>query len=297
MKQLRSELSLVLGETLSRLECISEQSPWSLWSLYDGQGHPLPLVAKYFNIKGIATQEAYKLSMLARGSTVRIPTVFGLVVSQQQPQHEILLIQRMPGVPVEAPTRTPARWLQLQQQIVDALLAWHRTDSHGLAGNVDSTQENRWPAWYAQRVETLWATLSFMRPQGLTMEEWRMLFRSRQNLASLFEDFDDRCVLIHGNLSLSNMLKDACSDELLTFINPGTLLWAPREYELFRLGEEGLSETVLFHYLRQAPVNDGFIARRWFYTLWHEMEQLIQTGRFNRPRFDRAAHSLLPWLS
>jgi len=51
MEQLRSELSLVLGETLSRLDCISKQPDASLYSLYDQLGRSLPLVAKYYNAK------------------------------------------------------------------------------------------------------------------------------------------------------------------------------------------------------------------------------------------------------
>lgn len=297
MEHLRSELSLVLGETLSRLECISEQ-PWaSLYSLYDQQGHSLPLVAKYFNVKGVAAQEAYKLSMLAREGTLRMPAVYGLIVSQQQPQHEVLLIERMGGVSVEAPTRTPGRWFQLQDQIVEALLAWHRIDSHGLVGRVDSTQENNWVAWYAQRVEVLWATLGFMRFEELTMEDRRVLYRSRENLGNLLADFNEPCVLVHGNLSLNSMLKEAWSDQLLSMINPGMMLWAPREYELFRLCDEGLAESLLFHYLRQAPVAEGFVARRWLYRLWDEIDRLIHTGQFDKARFQQAANSLLPWLT
>ncbi|MDW8846541.1 YcbJ family phosphotransferase [Erwinia sp. MMLR14_017] len=297
MEHLRSELSLILGEPLSRLECISEQ-PWAnLYSLYDQQGYSLPLVAKYFNIKGVAAQEAYKLSMLARESALRMPAVYGLIVSQQQPQHEVLLIERMGGVSVEAPSRTPGRWLQLQDQIVEALLAWHRIDSHGLVGRVDSTQENNWVAWYAQRVEVLWSTLGFMRTEELTMENRRVLYRSRENLGNLLADFNDSCVLVHGNLSLSSMLKEAWSDQLLSMINPGMMLWAPREYELFRLCDEGLAESLLFHYLRQAPVAEGFVARRWLYRLWDEIDRLIHTGQFDKMRFQQAANSLLPWLA
>ena len=296
MEQLRSELSQVLGETLSRLECVSEQPYATLYSLYDRHGHSLPLVAKYFNIKGIASQEAYKLSMLARDSTIRMPTVYGMMLSQDPPVHEVLLIERMGGVSAEAPTRTPERWLQLQDQIVAALLAWHRIDSHGLVGHVDSSQENGWPAWYKQRVEVLWSTLGFMRTNLLSMDDHRLLFRCRQNLASLFEDFDDPCVLVHGNVTLRSMLKEAWSDQLLSMVSPGPILWAPREYDLFRLGTEGAGEALLFHYLRQAPVADGFISRRWLYTLWDETDRLIHTGRFNRQRFDFAAKSIGPWL-
>lgn len=296
MKQLLSELSTVLGETLSRLECISQQPYASLYSLYDGKGHSLPLVAKYYTARGIASQEAYKLSMLGRESTVRMPTVYGMMVSQQTPQHEVLLMERMGGVSVEAPTRTPERWLQLQDQIVAALLAWHRIDSHGLVGTVDSTQENNWPAWYKQRVEILWSTLGYMRPERLSMEDHRFLFRCRQSLCAFFTDFDDPCVLVHGNLSLQSMMKEAWSDQLLSMVNPGTILWAPREYELFRLCEEGQPEALLFHYLQRAPVAEGFIARRWLYMLWDEIDRLIHSGQFSRERFDLAMRSLQPWL-
>lgn len=297
MEQLRSELSLVLGEPLSRLECISQQAGARLYSLYDQQGHSCPLVAKYFNVKGSAAQEAYKLSMLARDSTVRLPSVLGLVVSQLPPQHEVLLLERMEGVPVKAPARTPQRWLQLQDQIVAALLAWHRIDSQGLVGSVDSTQENSWVSWYAQKVEVVWSTLNFMRTARLSMEQRRVLYRSRENLGNLLADFNEPCVLVHGNLSLGNMLKEAWSDQLLSMVNPGMMLWAPREYDLFRLCDDGLASSLLYHYLQQSPVADGFVARRWLYSLWDEVDRLIHTGEFDSDRFTRAARSLIPWLS
>lgn len=144
MEQLKAELSIVLGERLSRLECVSEQPYAHLFSLYDEQGYAMPLMAKSFTCQGIAGQEAYKLSMLAREGVVRVPTVYGMVTTHQKPYQEILLIERLRGVSAEAPTRTPERWQILQEQIVEAMLAWHRIDSHGCVGSVDSTQENRW---------------------------------------------------------------------------------------------------------------------------------------------------------
>lgn len=35
------------------------------------------------------------------------------------------------------------------------------------------------------------------------------------------------------------------------------MLWAPREYELFRLAEGGQAEQLLWRYLQQAPVSEG----------------------------------------
>jgi len=104
-------------------------------------------------------------------------------------------------------------------------------------------------------------------------------------------------VLVHGNFTLRNMLKDARSDQLLAVVNPGVMLWAPREYELFRLLDDGLSESLFWSYLQRAPVAESFMWRRWLYVLWDEIAQLLQTGRMNRQAFDTASKSLLPWLT
>lgn len=297
MEQLKAELSIVLGERLSRLECVSEQPYAHLYAIYDEQGHAVPLMAKSYVCAGIASQEAYKLSMLAREGVVRVPTVFGLVTTSQSPFKEVLLIERLRGVSAEAPTRTPQRAEMLIEQIIEGLLAWHRIDSHGHVGTVDSTQENKWPLWYQQRVEALWASVSHLQSAQLTQEDRTLLFRSRASLPSLFADFNDNSVLLHGNLSLRSLLKDPRSDQLLAMINPGTLLWGPREFELFRLWEKGMSEQLLFRYLQRAPVSESFLTRRGLYLLWESVSHLLHTGKLDRPAFEQAKRQLLPWLN
>ncbi len=75
------------------------------------------------------------------------------------------------------------------------------------------------------------------------MQDKRLLFRSRECLPELFRDFNDNAVLVHGNFTLRSMLKDPRSDQLLAMVGPGMMLWAPREYELFRLAEGGRGGT------------------------------------------------------
>lgn len=257
----------------------------------------MPLMARSFTSPGVARQLAWKISMLARQGTVRMPTVYGVMTHEEHPGPDVLLIERLRGVSVEAPARTPERWEQLKDQIVEALLAWHRQDSRGLVGPVDSTQENLWPLWYRQRVEVLWGTLNQFNNTGLTMQDKRILFRTRECLPALFDGFNDNCVLIHGNFTLRSMLKDSRSDQLLAMLGPGVMLWAPREYELFRLSDSAAAEGLLWHYLQRAPVAEAFLWRRWLYLLWDEVAQLVNTGRFNRANFDLATKSLLPWLA
>lgn len=296
MEQLRSELALVLGEGVSRLETISEQPQSRLYALYDAGGKPMPLVAKYFRHQGRAAAEARKLTLLGHEGLIAVPAVFGLVLSQQPPAHEMLLMARYDGVSAEAPARTAQRAQQLCEQIVEGVLAWHRIDSHGLVGNVDSVQENQWPAWYRQRVEVLWSTLRSLSPPFLTLDDRQILYRSRQQLSALFAGFDDPCVLVHGNLRLSSVLKDAHSDQLIAMMQPGPILWAPREYELMRLADSGVEALLLQYYLQRAPVAEGFMWRRWLYQLWDCVESLVSCGQFDRPRFDHARKQLLPWL-
>ncbi|ADU68658.1 YcbJ family phosphotransferase [Pantoea sp. At-9b] len=296
MEQLRSELTLVLGESVGRLETISEQSQSRLYALYDDADKPMPVVAKYFRHQGRAALEAKKLAMLGRDGLIAVPAVFGLVLSQQKPVHEMLLMARLNGVSAEAPARTAARWEQLCEQVVEGLLAWHRIDSHGLVGSIDSIQENHWPAWYQQRVEVLWSTLGYLSPPNFTLDDRQILFRSRQQLAHLFAGFDDPCVLIHGNLRLASIMKDVRSDQLVAMTQPGNVLWAPREFELMRLGDNGAEASLLQHYLQRAPVAEGFVWRRWLYQLWDCIDTLVSTGQFDRARFDNAREQLLPWL-
>ena len=119
MEQLRAELSHLLGEKLSRVECVSEKADTALWSLYDSQGNPMPLMARSFTSPGVARQLAWKMSMLAREGTVRMPTVYGVMTHEEHPGPDVLLIERLRGVPVEAPARTPERW-------ADATTLWLR---------------------------------------------------------------------------------------------------------------------------------------------------------------------------
>ncbi len=109
----------------------------------------------------------------------------------------------------------------------------------------------------------LWTTLNQFNNTGLTMQDKRILFRTRECLPALFEGFNDNCVLIHGNFCLRSMLKDSRSDQLLAMVGPGLMLWAPREYELFRLMDNSLAEDLLWSYLQRAPVAESFIWRRW----------------------------------
>lgn len=133
MEQLRAELSHLLGEKLSRIECVNEKVDTALWSLYDSQGNPMPLMAQSFTTPGVAQQLAWKTTMLARSGTVRMPVIYGVMTHDEHPGPDVLLLERLRGVPVEAPARTPERWEQLKDQIVEGLLAWHRQDSRGVS--------------------------------------------------------------------------------------------------------------------------------------------------------------------
>jgi hypothetical protein len=43
--------------------------------------------------------------------------------------------------------------------------------------------------------------LNLYQDTGLTMQDKRILFRTRECLPELFRDFNDNCVLVHGNFT------------------------------------------------------------------------------------------------
>ena len=57
MEQLRAELSHLLGEKLSRIECVNEKADTALWALYDSQGNPMPLMPDNWHGKPPCWQE------------------------------------------------------------------------------------------------------------------------------------------------------------------------------------------------------------------------------------------------
>lgn len=83
-------------------------------------------------------------------------------------------------------------------------------------------------------------------------EDRQILFCSRQQLARLFSDFNESCVLMRGNLRLSGMLKDVRSDSLVAIMQPGNMLWALHEYERVRLADSGAEASLLQYYLQRA---------------------------------------------
>lgn len=91
MEQLRAELSHLLGEKLSRIECVNEKADSALWSLYDSQGNPMPLMARSFTTPGVAQQLAWKTSMLARSGTVRMPVIYGVLTHEEHPGPDVLV--------------------------------------------------------------------------------------------------------------------------------------------------------------------------------------------------------------
>ncbi|MGL4860402.1 MAG: phosphotransferase [Enterobacteriaceae bacterium] len=297
MDNLKAELGVALGESLSHMEQIREYSYAHLYQLYNQQGSTLPVIAKTYFCEGIAGQEAYKLSLLAREGITRVPAVYGIVNLTRAPYQELLLLERLPGIYADDPKADSGHNHCLLEQVVDSLLAWHRLDSRGWVGMVDMCHEGKWLEWYQRYLCSLWQGVQQQERTPFASDEFRILARSLQQLNELFFDFDDNAVLVHGNLTLRSILKDPDSQQLVAMINPGIMLWAPREYELFRLSVQGLPAQLLSSYLRRAPVADSFMARRWLYLAWELVARFLRVGQLDEALFKQTCQHLHPWLA
>lgn len=68
MERRQAELNHLLGEKLSRLECINQKSGSALWSLNDRHGNAMPLLASRFTSPGLSAQQVWKIHSIAFGN-------------------------------------------------------------------------------------------------------------------------------------------------------------------------------------------------------------------------------------
>ena len=296
MERLKEELSLILGESVSRLEVLHCQSQSCLYAIYDRAGHAMPMAVRCFSRPGMAEQEARKLMLLRQQGTVYVPVVYGVVVSQRLPFHELLLVGRTGGITAEAPVRSSGQQLILAQQITEALGAWHSCSSDGLSGYVDSSQKISWSGWYLQYTSVLLALLRQKHQTVISSDDQQLLYRSQLCHGTLFADLKAPNVMVHGNLTLNTIIKDPHTGHLLAMVQPGRMLWAPAEYELFRLQNSPQEQSLLQCYLKKYGVDEGFVWRCSLYRLWDQVDQVIHNRPFSTELYRQARDSLLPWL-
>ncbi len=141
----------------------------------------MPLLARSFTTPGVARQLAWKISTLARSGTVRMPVVYGVMTHEEHPGRMCCCLSACAAFGGGPHAHTSALGSNCRSKSSKALLAWHRQDSGGCVGMVDNTRDNLWSNWYRQRVEMLWSTLNLYQDTGLTMQDKRILFRSRES--------------------------------------------------------------------------------------------------------------------
>lgn len=296
MELLKSELSMILGESISRVETLSRQPQSCLFALYNQAGQAMSMAVRCFTHPGLAEQEARKLMLLRDNTHVRVPSAYAVVVSERQPFHELLLLERLGGLSLEAPLRSSQHSQQLAQQVAAALRHWHQQPSKGLSGFVDSSQALHWSDWFYQYSAVLLSLLRHKQQQDVSADDRQFLSRTLECHRQLFADLQAPTVMVHGNLQLSTLLKDPHTEQLLAIVQPGRMLWAPAEYDLFRLQETPLGRQIVSAYLSRAAVDEGFVWRSALYRLWEQVEQRVHNQPFCADRFRRAKTDLLPWL-
>lgn len=295
MEGLLDDLGQLLGEPVSRAEVIGRGQVATVYSLYDSQNRTFPVVAKAYPVAGVAQNEMNKLLLLSRHSWVRVPAVHSVYCPTRTSLYkEILLLERLPGITVSAPCRSTDRSQALSEHIVDCLLSWHRVDSQGFTGISGNLKEQGWTEWYTRYQVQLWNQLEAFT--DCDYAERVILYRSLEKTSRLFSEFDDTCVLVHGDFRLRNLLKDVKTDQLLAVLDPGEIQAAPREYDLMHLCDDPFAEKVLSTYLKRAPVAEQFAARRWLYKVWDEVAAGLRCGKMNHERLAAYSQNLIPWL-
>lgn len=130
------ELNHHLLAALSRVDVSVNKPPWR--QILRCAGNLDALLLKFTPGACFAAAGMEDLDLAHNGTSYARAMVYGVATHEEHPGPDVLLHDACAAYQVEAPTRTPALE-QLQEQIVEGLLAWHRQDSGGCVGMVDNT--------------------------------------------------------------------------------------------------------------------------------------------------------------
>ena len=136
--------------------------------------------------------------MLARSGTVRMPTIYGVMTHEEHPGPDVLLLERMRGVSVEAPAEHQNAGNNSKTKSLKPY--WPGTVRTVAVASARSTILRKISGPHGTgNMLKCYGPRSISNNTGLTMQDKRILFRTRECLPALFEGFNDNCVLIHGN--------------------------------------------------------------------------------------------------
>jgi fructosamine-3-kinase len=236
---------------------------------------PHRAILKWPRHLGCSARERRQLEDLRKHASIRVPEVYLC-----DPKREVLVLEYLPGVRAcDAVQPDAATAERLADDVVNALLAWHRVKHPAGFGPLDGPHCDRWVDYYRQRVVAYHAAICRETSPELRLSGYvrEIAERSLARLDEILAPAHREAVLVHSDYHLANLIMDPKTYRLTGAIDPLDAEWADPELDLLHWEWPwGDPQHLLAKYQQHLPLPEGFPLRYACYDLWYAMQNLAR---------------------
>jgi fructosamine-3-kinase len=252
---------------------------------------PHQAIVKWQRHLGRSARQARQLQELRKHAVVKVPEVYLC-----DPEREVLVIEYLSGVradSVEPPDAAATE--RLADEIVQALLAWHRVKNPAGFGPLDGPYYGRWVDYYKERLISYHAEIhkEASAELRLTDDVFEVADRSLERMEEILGHAHSEAALVHSDYHLANLLMDPRTFRLTGVIDPLDAEWADTELDLIHLEWPwGDKQHLLTRYQQRVALPEGFPLRYAFYQFWYAMQNLARLPWHDPQEDHRLAEAL-----
>ncbi len=194
-----------------------------------------PIVLKAYRIPGSELKEAAQLKALAGSTSVKFPEVF---FTHSGNDCCLMAMSFIEGKNVLNPSyllKSKSQKEAFTDAVINGLIEIHSTKGEKY-GDILSPTYSSWLEYFKkEKIETGLAGLKNLCDKGkYGKKNYERLCEATEFFYQLAEE-PENPVLIHGDINIMNIMADPKTMRLTGFIDPGSIAWADREYDLFQL--------------------------------------------------------------
>lgn len=193
------------------------------------------IVLKAYRGRGYQIKEALSLKYLSANTSVPVPRVY---FTHEDEVFSVLGMSLIEGQNVLNPLfllKNKALKEQFAKDVIHGLTEIHSAVGTGF-GNLENPQYSSWKEFYGIEYQEPWLNglAELSRKGKFNKRRLDLLYRATEVFNSVCEE-PENPVLIHADINIMNIMADPKSFKLTGFIDPGTSVFADREYDLFQL--------------------------------------------------------------
>ncbi len=194
-----------------------------------------PIAVKAYRVNGWEMRESEQLRALCNATKVKVPEV---LFTKSDENTAIMAMGFIKGQNVLNPAyllKSKAAKQQFTNDVIDGLLEIHSVKGEKY-GDILNPNYTNWLEYFkTEKIETGIKGLTELCEKGKYSWKNLELLKAATEIFYKVAEEPESPVLIHGDINIMNIMADPKTMQLTGFIDPGSIAWADREYDLFQL--------------------------------------------------------------